>query len=99
VKADPAVAECVLFCPGQTELVAVVSPAHVPADREALAELLARTNAALTADERISRMIVADEPFTIDNGLLTSQYKPKRQQILAAHHAAVHNPEEGIHAP
>jgi len=99
MKADPAIAECVLFCPGQTELVAVVSPARVPADREALTARLALTNAALTNDERISRMILADEPFSIDNGLLTSQYKPKRRQILAAHHAAVHNPEEGIHAP
>lgn len=99
MKADPAIADCVLFCPGQTELVAVVSPAGVPADRAALTARLARTNAEVTGDERISRMIIADEPFSIDNGLLTSQYKPKRRQILAAYHAAVHNPEEGIHAP
>lgn len=99
MKADPAIADCVLFCPGQTELIAVVSPACVPADRDAITARLALTNAALADDERISRMIVADEPFSIDNGLLTSQYKPKRRQILAAHHAAVNNPEEGIHAP
>lgn len=99
LRSDPAIAECVLFCPGQTELVAVVSPAHVPADRAAIAARLASTNAALTSDERISRMILADEPFSIDNGLLTSQYKPRRRQILAAHHAAVHDPKEGIHAP
>ncbi|MGW0705551.1 AMP-binding protein [Streptomyces sp. NPDC002643] len=98
LRADPAIAECVLFCPGQTELVAVVSPASVPADREAITARLALTNASLTADERIARVVVADEPFTIDNGLLTSQYKPKRRQILAAHHSAVHDPEEGIHA-
>ncbi|MDQ0779963.1 long-chain acyl-CoA synthetase [Streptomyces aurantiacus] len=99
MTADPAIAECVLFCPGQTELIAVVSPAHVPADRAAIAARLALTNASLARDERISRVIVADEPFSIDNGLLTSQYKPKRWDILAVHHATVHNPEEGIHAP
>ncbi|UED86249.1 AMP-binding protein [Streptomyces profundus] len=99
LKADRAIADCVLFCPGQTELVAVVSPAAVPADLAAVAARLALTNAALTRDERISRVIVAEEPFSIDNGLLTSQYKPKRREILAAHHAAVHDPEEGIHAP
>ncbi|MDX2823939.1 AMP-dependent synthetase [Streptomyces ipomoeae] len=99
MKADPAIADCVLFCPGQTELVAVVSPASVPADREAIAARLALTNASLTPDERISRVVVADEPFSIDNGLLTSQYKPKRQRILAVHHDAVHDPEEGMHAP
>ncbi|WP_200261953.1 AMP-binding protein [Streptomyces sp. HSG2] len=99
LKADPAIAECVLFCPGQTELVAVVSPARLPADREAVAARLALANAALSPDERISRVVLADEPFGIANGLLTSQYKPKRRDILAAHHTAVHDPEEGIHAP
>ncbi|MFJ5264891.1 AMP-binding protein [Streptomyces sp. NPDC088387] len=98
MKADAAIADCVLFCPGQTELVAVVSPARVPADLDAIGARLALTNAAVTPDERISRVIVANEPFSIGNGLLTSQYKPKRQQILAAHHTAVHDPEEGIHA-
>lgn len=98
MKADPAIAECVVFCPAQTELVAVVSPASVPADRNAIAARLALANAALSADERISRVVVADTPFSIENGLLTSQYKPKRRQILAAHHTAVHDSTEGIHA-
>jgi long-subunit acyl-CoA synthetase (AMP-forming) len=99
MKADPAIAECVVFCPAQTELVAVVSPASVPADRDAIAARLALTNSSLAADERISRVVVADPPFDIGNGLLTSQYKPKRRQILAAHHSAVHDATEGIHAP
>ena len=97
LKSDRDVAECVLFCPAQTELVAVVSPVRVPVDREALAARLARANASLAADERISRIVVADPPFTIGNGLLTSQYKPKRRQILDAYHDAVHDPNEGIH--
>ncbi|MFE0423190.1 AMP-binding protein [Streptomyces sp. NPDC058953] len=98
LRADPAIAECVVFCPGQTDLVAVVSPASVPADTEALAAHLKRTNERLTADERISRVVVADEPFSVENGLLTSQFKPKRARILELHHAAVHDPTEGIHA-
>lgn len=98
MKADAAIAECVLFCPGQTDLVAVVSPASPEADLDAIAACLDDANAALTADERISRAVVADPPFSIENGLLTSQYKPKRQQILDAYRQAVHNPEEGIHA-
>ncbi|MGW7646327.1 AMP-binding protein [Streptomyces bobili] len=96
MKSDPAIAECVLFCPGQTELVAVVSPASVPADLDAIASCLARTNTALSADEHISRVVVADPPFSIENGLLTSQYKPRRQNILDAYYQAVHNPKEGI---
>ncbi|MFI9648332.1 AMP-binding protein [Streptomyces sp. NPDC052040] len=98
MKADPAIAECVLFCPGQTELVAVVSPAAQPADEQAIAARLALTNASRAADERIGRAVVADPPFSIDNGLLTSQYKPKRGRILDVYHDAVHDPQEGIHA-
>ncbi|MEU6118161.1 AMP-binding protein [Streptomyces sp. NPDC047117] len=98
MRTSPAIAECVLFCPSQTDLVAVVSPASVPADLEAVAAQLARTNAASEADEKISRVVVAETPFSIENGLLTSQYKPKRQQILAAHHGLIHDRKEGIHA-
>ncbi|WP_043269002.1 AMP-binding protein [Streptomyces sp. CT34] len=98
MRTSPAIAECVLYCPAQTELVAVVSPASVPADRDAIAAQLSQTNASLAADERISRVVVATTPFSIDNGLLTSQYKPKRQQILAAHRAGIHDSKEGIHA-
>ncbi|MFI8993958.1 AMP-binding protein [Streptomyces sp. NPDC053542] len=98
MRTSPAIAECVLFCPAQTDLVAVVSPATVPADRDAIEAQLALTNAARTADERISRVVIADAPFSIDNGLLTSQYKPKRKQILATYHAGIHDSKEGIHA-
>ncbi|MEU3723418.1 AMP-binding protein [Streptomyces sp. NPDC031705] len=98
MRADPAIAECVLFSPTQTELVAVVSPAGRPADHQAIAARLAAVNAATTADERISRVVVADPPFSIEGGLLTSQYKPKRPDIRAAYHAPLHTQEAGIHA-
>ncbi|MGW7102423.1 AMP-binding protein [Streptomyces sp. NPDC054838] len=98
MKADPAIAECVLFSPAQTDLVAVVSPAALPADLDAVTARLAAANAAGTPDERISRVIVADEPFSIANGLLTSQYKPKRPAIQRAYAHQLHTQEAGIHA-
>ncbi|MFD8144119.1 AMP-binding protein [Streptomyces sp. NPDC059708] len=98
MRADPAIAECVLFSPTQTDLVAVVSPAAAPADHTAIAARLAAVNAATTPDERISRVLVADPPFSIEGGLLTSQYKPKRPDIRAAYHAPLHSQEAGIHA-
>ena len=93
-----AVTECVLYCPGQTELVAVVSPAAVPADHEAIAAQLALANSGLEPDERIRRVIVAREPFSTGNGLLTSQFKPRRGQIHEAHRHEIHDNSEGIHA-
>lgn len=93
-----AVAECVLYCPGQAQLVAVVSPHPGPVDTAAIARALDTVNAASEADERISRVIVADEPFTVGNGLLTSQFKPIRGRIAERHRDPIDNPKAGIHA-
>ncbi|SES04801.1 Long-chain acyl-CoA synthetase (AMP-forming) [Streptomyces sp. yr375] len=93
-----AIAECVLYCPAQTDLVAVVSPAGLPADHEAIAAQLALANSDLEPDERIRRVIVAKEPFSIENGLLTSQFKPRRKQIHEVHQQEINDNSEGIHA-
>lgn len=98
LKAGPAIEECVVFCPTQTELVAVVSPSSWPADQAAVADQVARANAVLREDERIRRVVVAEEPFTIENGLLTSQFKPRRPQIRSAYAKQLDHPQEGIHA-
>jgi long-subunit acyl-CoA synthetase (AMP-forming) len=98
LKADPAIEECVLFCPTQTHLVAVVSPATEPPDEAAIAAHLARSNAALTPDERIRKVVVAGPRFSIEAGLLTSQYKPRRQRIFEAYRSEILSTEEGIHA-
>ena len=98
MRASPEIEECVLFCPTQTHLVAVVSPAREPADMGAIAGHLARANAALAHDEQIRRVVVARERFSIDNGLLTSQYKPRRQQIFDRYRTGIMAIEEGVHA-
>jgi long-chain acyl-CoA synthetase len=85
LKASPAIEDAVIFCPSQTHLVAVVSPATDPPDARAIEERLAACNASSTRDEHISHLVVADERFGIDNGLLTSQFKPRRQQIMQAY--------------
>jgi len=96
MKASPAIEECVLFCPTQTHLVAVVSPARQPADTAAIAEHLARTNAAFGRDEQIRRVVVARERFSVANDLLTSQFKPRRGRILETYRAEIHDNQGGI---
>jgi long-chain acyl-CoA synthetase len=96
MKASPAIEECVLFCPNQTHLVAVVSPAQDPADEAAIAEQLALTNASVEPDERIRRVVVARGRFSIENELLTSQFKPRRKRILEAYRSEVHDNQGGI---
>lgn len=97
-RATGTVAECVLFCPNQTELVAVVSPCPGPVDIAGITDALATVNADGEPDERVARVIVADEPFTIDNGLLTGQFKPIRNRIRDRYRDRLDNPREGIHA-
>jgi long-chain acyl-CoA synthetase len=81
LKASPAIDECVVLCPAQTHLVAVVSPAGDPPDSAAITARLAETNAAFAKDEQITRLVIAPERFSVGNGMLTSQFKPRRQLI------------------
>ena len=85
LKASPAIEEAVVLCPTQTHLVAVVSPASDDADKGAIADRLAACNAAFTKDEQIKNLVIAAERFSIANGLLTSQFKPRRPLILKAY--------------
>ncbi|MFD2421782.1 AMP-binding protein [Amycolatopsis pigmentata] len=97
MRASREIEECVVFCPTQTYLVAVVSPAAVPVDEAAVAEQLARTNAAFGQDEQIRKVVIAREPFSVDNGLLTSQFKPLRARIAERYHHEIHDIHGSIH--
>ncbi|MEK9497621.1 AMP-binding protein [Photorhabdus sp. P32] len=79
---EKAIAECVIFSPKQTDLVAVISPSSVPVDHAAIQAALERVNTEVEKDEYIARLIIADQPFSIENGLLTSQFKPIRKMIF-----------------
>ncbi len=92
LKASPAVDDCVVFCPAQTHLVAVVSPAAEPPDEAAIHEHVAASNAVLGHDEQIKKVVIAHPRFSVDNGLLTSQFKPRRPQILDRYRAEITAP-------
>jgi long-subunit acyl-CoA synthetase (AMP-forming) len=98
LRESAAIEECVVLSPTRTHLVAVVSPAHDPADEEAIAVQLARTNAEFGPDARIAKVVVAPERFSIANGLLTSQYKPIRARIEEIYRSEIDDKERGIHA-
>lgn len=67
-------------------------------DLEAIADQLARTNASFGRDEQIRKVVVASPRPSIANGMLTSQFKPRRQAIFAAFQAEITNNQDGIHA-
>jgi long-chain acyl-CoA synthetase len=82
LQAGLAIESCVVYCLDQIHLVAVVSPSAQPTDQEAIVAQVAVANALACPDEQISAAIVADEPFSVANGLLSSQFKPRRLRIL-----------------
>ncbi len=83
VKQHAGVADCVLYGAGKPYIVALVSPNDDQAPpREAIAAHVKEINRQLSADERIAKVIVVPQRFSIENGLLTSQFKPKRNEIF-----------------
>ncbi|MGH3757371.1 AMP-binding protein [Actinophytocola sp.] len=98
LKTSPAIEECVLVSADRAHLVAVVSPSGEPADEEAIAAQLARTNDAFGRDEQIRKVVVAQPKFSVDNETLTSQFKPRRNRILELYRAEIVDSTGGIHA-
>jgi long-chain acyl-CoA synthetase len=62
--------------------------AREPGFHQALGEIVARVNRELAPQERVRRFLVADEPFSLDNGQLTPTLKIRRHAIRAAYGAA-----------
>ena len=72
---------------GRPYLTAVISGANVV--NEAADAAIEALNATLPHYRRIRRWVLAPEPFTIENGLLTANRKLKRAAIEAAHTAQI----------
>jgi len=56
-----------------------------PGFNKAIAAAIARVNRSLTPSEQVRRFLIASEPFTIDNGLMTPTLKIKRHAIRDAY--------------
>lgn len=81
LRQHPEVHDCVLYGNGRLYLCAVISPASPGLDHGALRRFVAELNNDLLVEQRIHALVVASERFTIDNGLLTAQFKPRRRDI------------------
>lgn len=88
LRESPAIDDCIVVGFGRDHLVAVIC-ASGPDAASQVAEHIHAANARGGPDERIGGHVLADEPFSIDNGLLTSQYKPRRAAICARYQDAV----------
>ncbi len=81
----PAVHDCAVVGDGRPYLTALVSPASPDVDHAALRQAVAELNTELKYEQRIFGVLVADEQFSIDNGLLNAQFKLQRAEISRRH--------------
>jgi len=83
LMADPAIMQAIVAGEGQSGILALVVPADGMADKVEAA--IKAVNAKLSAIERIRRWQALDEPFTIENGLLTASMKVRRRAVVERH--------------
>ena len=57
--------------------------------RDAIGQAVDRANARLSVTERVKRFVIADQPFTIENGMMTPTMKPRRHEIVRRWGAAI----------
>jgi long-chain acyl-CoA synthetase len=81
VKQHPEVHECVLFGHGKPFLTALISPACPAIDKKSLELWIETLNLSLLPEQRIRGVVVARKPFSVENTMLTSQFKPVRSTI------------------
>lgn len=80
LKTSPLIENCVIQNRGGTNLTAIISPAK-GIDEYNLVEHIKETNRKLPSEVYIGSYIISDMQFSIANGLLSSQYKPRRKKI------------------
>lgn len=87
--AHPAIAQAVVWGEGRADNVAVLVPRHPDIDDTPLAHALAEVNAGLPDYARVWRFVRAMAPFSVADGLLTANGRPRRDAILARYAAEI----------
>lgn len=81
LKANAGIEQCIVLGTGSNHLKVVISPGDREIDRDAIACCVSAFNQHAASHERIGEFVVADEAFSVANGLLSSQGKPKRAKF------------------
>jgi len=89
--------ECVLYGNGKPFLTALVSPVTGAVDRAGIVNHINAINADLMREQQIQigGLVIGQEQFSFENGMLTSEFKPKRKEI---HHRLM-SEIDAIYAP
>jgi long-subunit acyl-CoA synthetase (AMP-forming) len=86
LQSCPGILQALVFGHARPFNVALLVPGEACGARR-LERAVASANAALPGYAQVRRYLVADEPFTVANGLLTPTRRPRREVILARYAA------------
>ena len=88
---QPAIAQAAVFGEARPWNVAVIVPRPLPGQEiaESVSRAISAANAMLPDYARIKKWLIATEPFTPQNGLLTTNGRLRRGEILAGHTRAL----------
>jgi len=81
---EPAIAQCCVFGEARPFNVAVIV-ARENASSEQIGMAVEQANARLPDYAKVSKWILANEPFSVENALWTGTARPRREQIFAAY--------------
>lgn len=81
IECNPAIEKAVVFGNGKHYLTAVLVRRSSAIAESEIRNIVAQANQARPADERIVKYIISDEKMSPDNGLLTSQFKVRRNAV------------------
>jgi long-chain acyl-CoA synthetase len=73
--------DCVVLGNNKPGLSALIVPKYADIDQFKLQELIRQINSELPKDEKIAHYQVINDPFTAENGMLTSNFKVNRSVI------------------
>ncbi|MGB7977781.1 MAG: AMP-binding protein [Chlamydiales bacterium] len=76
------ITNCMVYSNNSVFLAAFIEPSSPDVLEREIKGVIEEINRELLPEEKIFQFILVSEPFTVENGLLTSQYKLKRQAIL-----------------
>jgi long-chain acyl-CoA synthetase len=80
---DARIGQALVFGEARPYAVAVLSPGHAAGGAAGIAEAVASANRRLPDYAQVRRWLLAAEPFSVANGLLTANGRPRRASILA----------------
>jgi long-subunit acyl-CoA synthetase (AMP-forming) len=86
---EPGIGQAVAFGEARAQVVALIVPTHARVTPDAICDGVSRANARLPAYARVARYHVASERFSLANGLLTANGRPRREKVLERYAGAI----------